>query len=848
MPFGQEVGGINAGVMDMVLRPDNFTEQAQEVLRESQEIVRRYRHQQWDAEHILMALLEQKDGIAPELLQELGAPSDAIRANLHSVMDGVPRSAQQATQIFMTPRAEAALSRAKAEADRLGDDFISAEHLLVSLTQEQQGPLAQILKQYGVDTERVYKALHTVRGSHRVTDQRAESRYRSLDRFSIDLTELASTGQLDPVIGREAEVARVMQTLIRRTKNNPVLIGGAGVGKTAIAEGLAQCIVSGNAPEELRDRRVLALDMGALVAGSKFRGEFEERLKAVMDEIREAEGEIILFIDELHTVVGAGAGEGSIDASNMMKPALSRGELQTVGATTEDEYRRYIERDAALERRFQPVLVEEPDPEIAIEMLKGLRPRYEAHHKVKVEDDAIEAAVRLSQRYISDRLLPDKAVDLIDEAASKLRIESQSKPSDLVELEARIQRLEHEELAASQRADYEEAATHKSERLRLQDEYETRTSEMGTNHPHSNSLPSRERGNVDEMVVTAEQVGTLIATWTGIPVDRLLETEAEKLLHMEERIHHRVIGQHSAITAVSDAIRRARAGLKDPKRPIGSFIFLGPTGVGKTELARALAEFLFDDEQNMVRVDMSEYMEKHTVSRLVGAPPGYIGFDQGGQLTEAVRRRPFRVILFDEIEKAHPDVFNILLQILEDGRLTDGQGHAVDFRNTLVIMTSNLGTGVETREAVGFLRDASGDGDSAKRRSAVDEALKRVFRPEFLNRIDETIVFDPLTEEETRQIVDIIIAEVSERLAEHGVTIDLSDEARDWLASEGFDRTYGARPLRRVVQRSIENPLSRLILGGEFVSGDHILADIDDDGGLSFEKIEEGEPELAGVS
>ena len=817
----------------MVLRPDNFTEQAQEVLRESQEIVRRYRHPQWDAEHILMALLEQKEGVTLDLLAELGAPTDAIRASLHSVMDGVPRSAQQATQIFMTPRAEAALSRAKAEADRLGDDFISAEHLLVSLTHEQQGPVAHILKQYGVDTERVYKALHKVRGSHRVTDQRAESRYRSLDRFSIDLTQLASDGRLDPVIGREAEVARVMQTLIRRTKNNPVLIGGAGVGKTAIAEGLAQCIVSGNAPEELRDRRVLALDIGALVAGSKFRGEFEERLKAVMDEIREAEGEIILFIDELHTVVGAGAGEGSIDASNMMKPALSRGELQAVGATTEDEYRRYIERDAALERRFQPVLVEEPDPEIAIEMLKGLRPRYEAHHKVKVEDEAIEAAVRLSQRYISDRLLPDKAVDLIDEAAAKLRIDSQSKPSDIVELEARIQRLEHEELAASQRADYEQAAFHKSEKLRLQEEYQARDADI-TDPDH-------------EMVVTAEQVGTLIATWTGIPVDRLLETEAEKLLHMEERIHHRVIGQDSAITAVSDAIRRARAGLKDPKRPIGSFMFLGPTGVGKTELARALSEFLFDDEQNMVRVDMSEYMEKHTVSRLIGAPPGYVGFDQGGQLTEAVRRRPFRVILFDEIEKAHPDVFNILLQILEDGRLTDGQGHTVDFRNTLVIMTSNLGTGAETREAVGFLRDPGREYGSARRRTVIDEALKRVFRPEFLNRIDETIVFDPLTEEETRQIVDIIVAEVSARLAEHGVSIDLTDAARDWLASEGFDRVYGARPLRRVVQRSIENPLSRLILGGEFVVGDHIIADIGDGEALSFNKVEASEPMLVAV-
>ena len=816
------------------------------MLRESQEIVRRYRHPQWDAEHILIALLEQKEGVTLDLLAELGAPTDAIRASLHSVMDGVPRSAQTVTQIFMTPRAEATLSRAKAEADRLGDDFISAEHLLVALTHEEKGPVSAILKQYGVDTERVYKALHKVRGSHRVTDQRAESRYRSLDRFSIDLTQLASDGRLDPVIGREAEVARVMQTLIRRTKNNPVLIGGAGVGKTAIAEGLAQCIVSGNAPEELRDRRVLALDIGALVAGSKFRGEFEERLKAVMDEIREAEGEIILFIDELHTVVGAGAGEGSLDASNMMKPALSRGELQAVGATTEDEYRRYIERDAALERRFQPVLVEEPDPEIAIEMLKGLRPKYEAHHKVKVEDEAIEAAVRLSQRYISDRLLPDKAVDLIDEAASKLRIDSQSKPSDIVELEARIQRLEHEELSASQRADYEQAALHKSEKLRLQEELSTLTPTLS--HQGRGGIGSADiaSGN-HEMVVTAEQVGALIATWTGIPVDRLLETEAEKLLHMEERIHHRVIGQDSAITAVSDAIRRARAGLKDPKRLIGSFIFLGPTGVGKTELARALAEFLFDDEQNMVRVDMSEYMEKHTVSRLVGAPPGYVGFDQGGQLTEAVRRRPFRVILFDEIEKAHPDVFNILLQILEDGRLTDGQGHTVDFRNTLVIMTSNLGTGVETREAVGFLRDPGREDDSARRRTVIDEALKRVFRPEFLNRIDETIVFDPLTEEETRQIVDIIVAEVSARLAEHGVSIDLTDAARDWLAREGFDRVYGARPLRRVVQRSIENPLSRLILGGELVVGDHIRADIADEGGLSFEKVDVAEQALAAV-
>ena len=642
----------------------------------------------------------------------------------------------------------------------------------------------------------------------------------------MDLTALAAEGKLDPVIGREAEVARVMQTLVRRTKNNPVLIGGAGVGKTAIAEGLAHRIVSGDAPEELRDRRVLALDIGALVAGAKFRGEFEERLKAVMDEIRDARGEIILFIDELHTVVGAGAGEGSLDASNMMKPALARGELQAVGATTEDEYRRHIERDAALERRFQPVLVEEPEPDVAVEMLKGLRPKYEAHHKVEIEDAAIEAAVRLSQRYISDRLLPDKAVDLIDEAASKLRIESQATPSEVVRLESRIQRLEDEERAAAQRADYEQAALYRSERLKLEEERD--------------ALGEGER-DAAPMTVTAEQVGRLIATWTGIPVDRLLETEADKLLRMEERLHERVVGQDAAIAAVSDAVRRARAGLKDPKRPIGSFIFLGPTGVGKTELARALAWFLFDDEQNLVRVDMSEFMERHAVSRLIGAPPGYVGYDEGGQLTEAVRRRPFRAILFDEIEKAHPEVFNALLQILEDGRLTDGHGRTVDFRNTLVIMTSNLGTDAANREAVGFLRGAGREDDSARRRSAIDDALKRVFRPEFLNRIDETIVFDPLSESQIRQIVNIVVAEVASRLSEHDVTLELTDAARDKLAAEGYDRAYGARPLRREVQRTVENPLSRMILAGEFVAGDHVIGDVDGAGAMMFAKAN-GEP------
>ncbi|HCH07955.1 MAG TPA: Clp protease, partial [Dehalococcoidia bacterium] len=631
----------------MVLRPENFTEQAREAMGASQEILRQLQHSQWDSEHILMALLDQDKGVAIDIMTEMGVYVDAIKTRLTAILGKAPKVASQTNQIFVTPRVEALLNRSKVEADRLGDDFIGTEHLFIALTQEEQGGVAEVLKQHNVDTERVYQALQKIRGDHRLDDPSAENRYRSLERFSIDLTQLARDGKLDPVVGREMEVARAMQTLIRRTKNNPVMIGGAGVGKTAIAEGLAQAIVGGNVPEELAGRRLLALDMGSLVAGAKFRGEFEERLKAVMDEIKQAQGEIILFIDEIHTVVGAGAAEGAIDASNLMKPALSRGELQCLGATTEDEYRRYIEKDAALERRFQPILVEEPDTEIAVDMLKALRPKYEAHHNVKILDDALVSAVRLSQRYISDRLLPDKAVDLIDEAASKLRMDAQALPSEEIrEQEAELDRLENEERSASQRADYEQAAELRSERLRMQFEYEQACADS--------------TGNAGETEVTSESIGSLIATWTGIPVDRLLESEAEKLLHMEERLHDRVIGQEAAIVAVSDAVRRARASLKDPKRPIGSFIFLGPTGVGKTELARSLADYLFDDESNMVRIDMSEYQEKHTVSRLIGAPPGYVGFEEGGQLTEAVRRRPFRVVLFDEIEKAHPDVFNAL--------------------------------------------------------------------------------------------------------------------------------------------------------------------------------------------
>ena len=804
----------------MVLRSDEFTEAARQVLHDSQQIVLRYQHVQWDTEHVLMALLEQQQGVPSDVLAEIGADASQLRQRLDALLEQSPKANPRGgtPQIHQTPRVSRLLYSAKEESQRLQDDFISSEHLLVAITQDTQDPAARLLAEHGVTQEAVYQALQKVRGTHRVTDPQAESRYGSLERFTIDLTKLATDGKLDPIVGRDKEVARVMQTLIRRTKNNPVLIGGAGVGKTAIAEGLAQAIVAGDVPAELKDRRLLALDMGSLVAGAKFRGEFEERLKAVLDEVREAQREIILFIDEIHTVVGAGASEGAVDASNMMKPALARGELQAMGATTEDEYRKHIERDAALERRFQPVLVEEPDEETAVEMLRALRPRYEAHHKLRVEDDALTAAVRLSARYISDRLLPDKAVDLIDEAASKLRIDAQMLPEHLKDAEHRLRHLEDEEAAAAEMADYERAAELRSERLRLQSEFDVEREQ------HSGRT-----GGMDPCVVHAEDIGSLVAVWTGIPVDRLLESEAEKLLHMEDRLHERVIGQADAITAVSDAIRRARAGLKDPNRPIGSFIFLGPTGVGKTELARALAQYLFDDEQNMVRLDMSEYMEKHTVSRLIGAPPGYVGYDEGGQLTEAVRRRPFRVILFDEIEKAHPDVFNALLQVLEDGRLTDGQGRTVDFRNTLVIMTSNLGTSEASRRSAGFVTSDTRS-DSVRLRASVDEALRRTFRPEFLNRLDDTIVFEPLTPEQVREIVELMLQEVEARVKEHGVAVSLTEAAMDWIAKVGYDPVYGARPLRRAIQQHIENPLSRGIIAGDYAEGDSVQVDENDDG------------------
>jgi ATP-dependent Clp protease ATP-binding subunit ClpC len=807
----------------MVFRAEEFTEQAREVLANSQELVRRYRHPQWDVEHVLMALLEVEEGVARQVLQELGVDVGALKGRLAQALQRAPRLAYEPTQIYQTPRVVRLLENARAEARRLQDEYIGAEHLLIAITREPSGEAPRLLQEFGVDEERIYQALDKVRGGQRVTSPTAESRYRALEKYSVDLTALARQGKLDPVVGRDEEIRQVMQTLARRTKNNPVLIGGAGVGKTAIVEGLAQRIVAGDVPEPLKNRRVLALDMGALVAGSKFRGEFEERLKAVLDEVRRAKGEIILFIDEIHTVVGAGAAEGAIDASNLMKPALARGEVQCIGATTPDDYRKTIEKDAALERRFHPIWVEEPSEEVALQMLRALRPRYEAHHKVKIDDSALEAAVRLGKRYIAQRHLPDKAVDLLDEAAARLRLEMAALPPEVKRLEERVQHLQREEEAAAERADYEQAARLRAERLRLEQEFvEKRDTWLRTKKM--------------DPVVDKEDIAELVAKWTGIPVARLLETEAEKLLHMEERLHSRIINQEHAVRAVSEAIRRARAGLKDPRRPIASFIFLGPTGVGKTELAKALAAFLFDTEDALVRIDMSEYMEKHTVSRLIGAPPGYVGYEEGGQLTEAVRRRPFRVILFDEIEKAHPDVWNILLQVLDDGRLTDGHGRTVDFRNTVIIMTSNLGTSSFGRPSgIGFRTPREAEEEEERLRRSVEEALKKTFRPEFLNRIDEVIVFHPLTQEHILQIVDLLVRGVQERLRERRITLSLTEGARRWLAQEGFDPIYGARPLRRAIQKHLENPLASRVLAGEVREGDHVEVDGDPEGkGLTF--------------
>ena len=807
------------------MRQERFTEQAQEALALSQELVRQYRHSQWDVEHILLALLQQEQGLVGDILRELGVDVEAVRQQVEAALAKNPSITYEAPQIYATPRIAQLIKMASDEADRLKDEFIGTEHLLIAMAGEEKGEAAGILKSSGIDQEKVYSALQKLRGGHRVTDARAESKYRSLEKYGRDLTEFARQGKLDPVIGRDGEIKRVMQILTRRTKNNPVIVGDAGVGKTAIAEGLAQKIAADDVPDSLKGRKVVALDMGALVAGSKFRGEFEERLKAVMDEVRQAQGEVILFIDEIHTVVGAGAAEGAIDASNMLKPALAHGELQCVGATTLDEYRKFVEKDKALERRLQPVYIGEPSVEATVEMLHGLRPRYEAHHKIKISDQALEAAAKLSQRYISDRYLPDKAIDLIDEAASKINIETQSAPTEVKALEQQRNQLISEEEAASQRQDYEYAAQIKSERLRLEDEYNRAKSEW------------LKREKIDG-VVDEEDIARLISAWTGIPVSHMLEGEAEKLLHMEERIHERLVNQEEAVTAISEAIRRSRAGLKDPRRPIGSFIFLGPTGVGKTELARTLAQFLFDDENAMVRLDMSEYQEKHTVSRLIGAPPGYIGYEEGGQFTEAVRRRPYRVILLDEIEKAHPEVFNSLLQILDDGRLTDGHGRTVDFKNTVVIMTSNVGVEFIKRDmTIGFAtkrdeaRSQKQDYDAMKEKVLAE--MKKTFRPEFINRIDEIIVFHQLTEEQLRSIVDLMAKDLQKRLAERKLGVELTEEAKSWLAKEGYDPVYGARPLRRALERYVENPLSTKLLRGEFSEGDTVIVDLGDKG-LTF--------------
>ena len=800
----------------MVLSPDRFTEQAQEVIAASQEILNRYRHNQWDCEHLFLALIEQEKGVPSEIFSTLGVNLQVLHANLHSYLEQDDKVAGQANQIFITPRLSELFGRADDEAKRLNDEFIGTEHILIALTEEDTGVSADLLSSFNVTTEEVYRALQSIRGSHRITDQRAESRYKSLEKFATDLTLLAEQGRLDPIVGRDMEISRVMQTLIRRTKNNPVMIGGAGVGKTALAEGLAQRIVEGDVPFELRSKKILALDMGSLLAGSKFRGEFEERLKAVMDEVRQSNGQIMLFIDEIHTVVGAGATDGSLDASNMMKPALARGELQCLGATTEEEYTRYIESDAALERRFQPILVEEPDIETSIEMLKALRPKYEAHHKLKVQDAALKSSAVLSQRYISGRLLPDKAVDLIDEAASKIRIELQEHPMSLKEKEVQLRQLKIEEVAASEMNDFEKAADLKAKIARIETNYVDEK-----NNVDKKSVTDRE--------VTPEDIASLIATWTGIPVERLLESEAEKLLNMESRIQTRLVGQEEAVISVCEAVRRGRAGIKDENRPIGSFIFLGPTGVGKTELARSLAWYLFDDEEDMVRVDMSEYMESHSVSRMIGSPPGYVGYSDGGQLTEAVRKRPFKVILFDEIEKAHPDVFNILLQILEDGRLTDGQGRVVDFKNTIIIMTSNLGSSLESSDSLGFLRNVETSRDSEKLRISIEDALKKSFRPEFLNRIDDILIFQPISEQDQREIVEIMLNGLLSKLSEHNIVLELSDGAKSWIAKDGFDPEYGARPLRRSIRKNIENPLSSGMIKGDFFDGSHVYVDLIDD-------------------
>jgi ATP-dependent Clp protease ATP-binding subunit ClpC len=800
-----------------MMRFDRFTERAQEAAQRAAEIIQRYGHNQIDTEHILLALIEQPQGVISQLLEILKIDPENFKERL----DYILRTSSKANifgggagQVFITPRVKRIIDLANQEANRLKDEYISTEHIFLAILSEKNTPAARLLDDLGITRQRVLDSIEELRGGQKVTDPKAESRYRTLEKYSRDLTKMAHEGKLDPVIGRDAEILRLIQILCRRTKNNPVFIGEAGVGKTAIVEGLSQKIATNDVPEILMGKKVVSLDLGSMIAGSRFRGEFEERLKAAIEEIQRSDGEIILFIDELHTVVGAGAAQGAMDASNMLKPALARGDLQCIGATTLDEYHKHIEKDAALERRFAPVYVEEPSVDDTIDMLRGLRDRYEAHHKVTFSDEALTQAAKLSARYVTERRLPDKAIDLIDEAAAKLRVALYSLPDELKEKKSEIDRLLKEEEQAGVERDYERAARMKSERIRIEEEFNTERDKWEQEH------------KLDE-VVDVDDIAEVINQWTGIPVSQMMEDEKDKLLKMEERIHERLVNQSKAVEAVADAIRRARSGLKDPRRPIGSFIFIGPSGVGKTELAKALAEFMFDDEEALVRIDMSEYREQHTVSRLFGAPPGYVGYEEGGQLTEAVRRRPYRVILFDEIEKAHPEVWNALLQILDDGRLTDGQGRVVDFRNTVLIMTSNLGTEYVTKGGtLGFL-GSSGEGDQANQEK-IEKALKNAFRPEFLNRIDEIILFSSLSKEDMKKIVALQMEDIRSRLGEHDLKVELTEAAVDWLANEGYDSAFGARPLKRALQKHVESPLSISLLSGEFTAGDTVVVDIED--------------------
>ena len=858
------------------MRIDKYTQKMQEALQGGQDLASQGNHPEITNEHFLSALLDQGEGITRPLLEKLGANVDQLRERLRSELDRRPKIHGAAADPRLSNELRSVLDSAEKEMSKLKDEFTSAEHYLLALAAVPQSgiPAAKLLKDVGVTRDKVLQGLQQVRGSQRVTDQNPEGKFQTLEKYGRDLTDLARRGKIDPVIGRDNEIRRIMQVLSRRTKNNPVLIGDPGVGKTAIVEGLARRIISGDVPDSLKQKRIIAMDIGAMVAGAKFRGEFEDRLKAFLKEVTDAQGQIILFIDELHTIVGAGAAEGSVDASNMLKPMLARGELRTVGATTIDEYRKYIEKDAALERRFQPVLVNEPTVEDTIAILRGLKERYEVHHGVRITDGALIAAAILSHRYITDRFLPDKAIDLVDEAASRLKIELDSMPTEIDVIERgimqhemerqalkkekdpaskeRLKKLERElaelkEKSGALKAEWqkekaviEEQRKWKEEldRLRTELERAQRRGELArASEIQYGRIPELEKKLADATAksakskktllreeVTDEDIAEVVSSWTHIPVSRLQEGEREKLVKLEEHLHLRVVGQDEAIKAVANAVRRARAGLQDPDRPLGSFIFLGPTGVGKTELARALAEFLFDDENAMIRIDMSEYMEKHTVARLIGAPPGYVGYEEGGQLSEAVRRRPYSVVLFDEIEKAHPDVFNVLLQVLDDGRITDGQGRTVDFKNTVVIMTSNIGSQYITEE----------ESHEARRRLVTD-ALRAHFRPEFLNRVDEIIIFDRLTEDDLKKIVEIQLKRLSKRLEQQKITLKLSDSAKELLAREGYDPIYGARPLRRTIQREILDPLSINILEGKVREGQAVRVDAKD-GSLEFQE------------